>query len=115
MIRMVSMTGNDPGLHPFAAALEEEGFSDIAAAELVGSFARHLMVHIDALQEHGFGAIGKEYLQRLPRHRGLRRDIDETGDLTMRRVGKIDVERKKLVPALGVPSWLDPNTRGPRT
>ena len=110
---MVSMTG-DPGLHPMAAALEEEGFSDVAAAELVASFARHLMVHIDALQEHGFEAIAKDYLQRLPRDRGLRRDIDETGDLTMRRVGKVEVERRKLVPALGRPSWLDPGTRGPR-
>jgi biotin-(acetyl-CoA carboxylase) ligase len=115
MIRMVSMTGNDPGLHPMAAALEEEGFTDVAAAELVGSFARHLMVHIDALQEHGFTAIAKEYLQRLPRDKGLRRDIDETGDLLMRRVGKVEVERRKLVAALGVPSWLDPKTRGPRT
>lgn len=115
MIRMVSMTGNDPGLHPMAAALEEEGFTDVAAAELVGSFARHLMVHIDALQEHGFAAIAKEYLQRLPRDRGLRRDIDETGDLLLRRVGKVEVERKTLLGALATPSWLDPNTRGPRT
>ena len=115
MIRMVSMTGVDPGLHPMAAALEEEGFTDVAAAELVGSFARHLMVHIDALQEQGFGAIAKEYLQRLPRDKGLRRDIDETGDLLVRRVGKVEVERRKLVPALAVPSWLDPKTRGPRS
>jgi biotin-(acetyl-CoA carboxylase) ligase len=115
MIRMVSMTGNDPGLHPMAAALEEEGFTDMAAAELAGSFARHLMVHIDALQENGFAAIAKEYLPRLPRDRGLRRDIDETGDLVMRRVGKVEVERKTLRSALATPSWLDPNTRGPRT
>lgn len=114
MIRMVSMTGVDPGLHPMAAALEEEGFTDVAAAELVGSFARHLMVHVDALQERGFATIAKEYLQRLPRDKGLRRDIDETGDLLARRVGKVEVERRKLVPALGLPSWLDPETRGPR-
>ncbi len=115
MIRMVSMTGNDPGLHPMAAALDEEGFTDVAAAELVGSFARHLMVHVDAAQERGFGAVASEYLKRLPRDRGVRRDIDETGDLTMRRVGKVEVERMKLVPALATPSWLDPHTRGPRT
>jgi len=114
MIRMVSMTG-DPGLHPMAAALEEEGFTDVAAAELVGSFARHLMVHTDAWQEHGFGAVAKEYLQRLPRDRGLRRDIDENGDLLVRRMGKVEVERKKLLPLLAAPSWLDPKTRGPRS
>ena len=114
MIRMVSMTG-DPGLHPMAAALEEEGFTDVAAAELVGSFARHLMVHTDAWQEHGFGAVAKEYLQRLPRDRGLRRDIDESGDLLVRRMGKVEVERKKLLPLLAAPTWLDPKTRGPRS
>jgi biotin-(acetyl-CoA carboxylase) ligase len=84
MIRTVSMT-DDPGLHPMAAALDEEGFTDMAAAELVASFARHLMVHIDALHEDGFGAIGREYLQRLPRESGVRRDIDENGDLLVRR------------------------------
>jgi hypothetical protein len=114
MVRMVSMIG-DPGLHPMAAALEEEGFTDVAAAELVGSFARHLMVHTDASQEHGFGAVAKEYLQRLPRDRGLRRDIDENGDLLVRRMGKVEVERKKLLPLLAAPSWLDPKTRGPRS
>jgi biotin-(acetyl-CoA carboxylase) ligase len=114
MIRLVSMTG-EPGLHPMAAALEEEGFTDVAAAELVGSFARHLMVHTDAWQEHGFGAVAKEYLQRLPRDRGLRRDIDENGDLLMRRMGKVEVERKRLLTLLGTPSWLDPETRGPRS
>jgi biotin-(acetyl-CoA carboxylase) ligase len=114
MVRMVSMTG-DPGLHPMAAALEEEGFTDVAAAELLGSFARHLMVHTDAWQEHGFGAVAKEYLQRLPRDRGLRRDIDESGDLLVRRMGKVEVERKKLLPLLAAPSWLDPKTRGPRS
>lgn len=114
MIRLVSMTG-EPGLHPMAAALEEEGFTDVAAAELVGSFARHLMVHTDAWQERGFGAVAKEYLQRLPRDRGLRRDIDENGDLLVRRMGKVEVERKKLLPLLAAPSWLDPETRGPRS
>ena len=28
MIRTVSMSGNEPGLHPLTAALEEEGFDD---------------------------------------------------------------------------------------
>ena len=76
MIRTVSMTGNDPGLHPMASALEDEGFTDVAAAELVASFARHLMVHIDASQEYGFGAVARDVSQaasgrkrRAARHR----------------------------------------------
>jgi biotin-(acetyl-CoA carboxylase) ligase len=114
MIRTVSMGEGEPGLNPLIAALEEEGFSDLTAAALVESFARHLMVHTDAWQEHGFGAVAKEYLQRLPRDKGMRRDIDESGDLLLRRMGKIEVERRKLAPLLAEPSWLDPKTRGPR-
>ena len=115
MIRTVSMTGNDPGLHPMASALEEEGFTDVAAAELVASFARHLMVHIDALQEYGFGAIARAYLQRLPVESGVRRDIDANGDLLVRRTGKSEAQRVALASALAAPSWLDPESRGPRT
>jgi biotin-(acetyl-CoA carboxylase) ligase len=114
MIRTVSMGEGEPGLNPLAAALEEEGFTDFTAGALVESFARHLMVHIDAWQEQGFGAVAKEYLQRLPRDKGLRRDLDDNGDLLVRRMGKVDVERKKLRPMLATPSWLDPKTRGPR-
>jgi biotin-(acetyl-CoA carboxylase) ligase len=115
MIRTVSMTGNDPGLHPFASALEDEGFTDLAAAELVASFARHLMVHVDARQEYGFGTVAREYLQRLPRESGVRRDIDDNGDLMVRRVGKTEPERIVLASALAAPSWLDPKSGGPRT
>lgn len=114
MIRTVSMSESEPGLNPLAAALEGEGFTDFTAGSLVESFARHLMVHLDAWQEQGFGAVAKEYLQRLPRDKGLRRDIDENGDLLLRRMGKVAVERKMLIPALMTPSWLDPVTRGPR-
>jgi biotin-(acetyl-CoA carboxylase) ligase len=114
MIRTVSMNEGEPGLNPLVAALEEEGFTDVAASALVESFARHLMVHIDAAQEHGFGAVAKEYLQRLPREAGVRRDIDDSGDLLARRAGKVEVARRKLLPTLAAPSWLDPKSGGPR-
>jgi hypothetical protein len=68
----------------------------------------------DTWQDQGFGAIAKEYLSRLPVEKGVRRDIDENGDLLVRRMGKADVERKKLLPALLTPSWYDPKTKGPR-
>jgi biotin-(acetyl-CoA carboxylase) ligase len=114
-IRTVSMTGKDPGLRPMTTALEEEGFTDLAATELVASFARHLMVHIDALQEYGFGAIAREYLRRLPGESGVRHDIDENGDLLMWRTGKTEARRRALKPALAAASWLDPKSGGPRT
>jgi hypothetical protein len=45
----------------------------------------------------------------------VRRDIDDNGDLLVRHTGKVDVARRKLLPALGAASWLDPKTRGPRS
>jgi hypothetical protein len=115
MIRTVSMSGNEPGLNPLVTALEEEGFSDAMSDHVVESFARHFMVAIDAWQEKGFGAVARSYLERLPAETGVRRDIDETGDLLIRRMGKTQVERKKLVPKLAEPAWFDPVAKGPRT
>jgi hypothetical protein len=94
--------------------LDEEGFGDVSSARLVESFARHLMVHIDAAQERGFAAVAEEYLPRLAPEKGVRRDIDDNGDLLVRRVGDTAVERRPLIPALVTPSWLDPATQGPR-
>jgi hypothetical protein len=56
--------------------------------------------------------VAKNYLARLVPEPGARRDIDENGDLVVRRAGKVG--RRELVPALAVPSWLDPATGGPR-
>jgi biotin-(acetyl-CoA carboxylase) ligase len=114
MIRTVSMSGSEPGLNPLVTALAEEGFSDIMSDQVVASFARHFMVAIDAWQEHGFGAVARSYLERLPVEQGLRRDIDENGDLLVRRMGKPEVERKKFLPRLAAPAWFDPATKGPR-
>jgi hypothetical protein len=114
MIRMVSMTGEEPGIHPLSSALEAEGFDDIGAAQIVESFARHLMVAIDAWQAHGFDAVAKEYLQRLVRETGTSRRIDANGDLLTRRVGKAELARRKLLPALVSPSWFDAKSGGPR-
>jgi hypothetical protein len=115
MIRTVSMAEGEPGLRPLSTTIEEEGFDDAGAADLVGSFARHLMVHIDAWQEFGFSAVAKTYLPLLTPEKSARRDIDDNGDLLVRRVDKPGTERRSLIQALAKPSWLDPQTRGPRT
>jgi hypothetical protein len=116
MIRTVAMGEEEPGLTPLSAALEDEGFDELGAGTLVESFARHFMVAIDAWQESGFGAVAKNYLPRLRPEpgldRGTRRDIDDNGDLLVRKDNK--VERRSLLDVLAVPSWLDPATRGPR-
>jgi hypothetical protein len=82
---------------------------------VVESFARHLMVTLDSWQEYGFGAVAKNYVERLPREQGVRRDIDDNGDLLVRRMNKPEAARQKLLPRLAQPAWFDPATRGPRT
>ena len=115
MIRTVSMSGVEPGLNPLVTALEEEGFTDVMSTHLVESFARNFMRIVDSWQESGFAAVTNSYIERLPREQGARRDIDENGDLMLRRMGKVDVTRQKLLPRLAQPAWFDPATRGPRT
>jgi biotin-(acetyl-CoA carboxylase) ligase len=114
MIRTVSIGEDEPGVRPLAAALDEEGFDDVGSGQLVESFARHMMVWVDTWQEHGFGEIGKNYLTRLRPEKGARRDIDQNGDLVVRRMGASAVEHHSLVDALAAPSWLDPVSGGPR-
>jgi Biotin/lipoate A/B protein ligase family len=114
MVRTVALGEEEPGVRPLSAALEEEGFDDLGSGRLVESFARHLMVAVDAWQEQGFGEVGKNYLARLAPASGVRRDLDDNGDLLVRRMGRTAAERHALLPALAQPSWLDPSTGGPR-
>jgi len=114
MIRTVSVSGIEPGLNPLVTALEEEGFTDAMSDKVLESFARHFMVAVDSWQEKGFGTVAHSYLERLPRESGLRRDIDDNGDLLVRRMGQAEVDRKQLLPRLAAPAWYDPARRGPR-
>jgi biotin-(acetyl-CoA carboxylase) ligase len=114
MIRTVALGDEEPGVRPLSSALEEEGFDDIGSGRLVESFARHLMSAIDAWQERGFGEIEKNYLARLVPESGVRRSIDENGDLLVQRVAGQEPVRYSLIGALTRASWLDPETGGPR-
>jgi len=114
MIRTASALGRDPGATPDVTALDEEGFTDITSSEVVESFARNFMHATDAWQESGFGAVARSYFERFQPASGMRRDIDEAGDLLVRRAGTVDVEREALLPRLKVPSWFDPASKAPR-
>jgi len=114
MIRTVTTAAGEPGLRPFAAALEDEGFDDLGSGRVVESFARHFMTVLDAWNEKGFAAVQKSYLQWMPTEQGVRRDIDENGDLLVRRMGKVEAERRRLIPKLAETAWFDPQARGPR-
>ncbi len=116
MIRLVSLADGEAGLFPLSATLEDEGFDGNAAERIVETFARHLMSTLDAWQAEGFSAVTRSYLERLDRaaEKGLRRDIADNGDLTIRRMGQTEIERHSLLPALSTPSWRDPATGGPK-
>jgi len=114
MVRTVSMSDAEPGLNPLVTALEEEGFTDVLSDHVIESFARHFMFTLDAWTEKGFSAVAKSYIERLPRESGVRREIDDNGDLLIRRAGKTDVECQALLPRLGQASWYDPAAKGPR-
>ena len=115
MIRTASLVDVEPGLNPHVTALAEEGFSEFTPERLMESFARNLMVGFDAWQESGFDAVAKTYLERLPRESGVRRSIDDNGDLLVAPMIKPEPERFALLPTLKTPSWYDPATKAPRT
>lgn len=112
-IRTVSMSESEPGLHPLATALADEGFGDVGSGRLAEGFARHLMVALDRWQDGGLMPIAKAYLAKLKVKGGARRAIDAKGDLTVQRPDR-PIEYRRLVPALKAPAWLDPKTGGPR-
>jgi len=114
MIRTVALGEGEPGLTPLSAALEDEGFDGLGAGRLVESFARHLMSAIDAWHEQGFGEIEKSYLTRLAPESGVRRSIDQNGDLLVQHMTAKEPVRHSLIGALARVSWLDPQTGGPR-
>jgi Biotin/lipoate A/B protein ligase family len=115
-IRTVAMSDREPGLRPLAVALEEEGFDELGSGALVESFSRHLMLTIDAWQNGGFHEVAQSYLSRLEGDADLERLIDGSGDLLVRRAtSRLSAEKHRLLPALARPSWLDPETGGPRT
>ena len=87
---------------------------DIGAANVTETFARHLMAAIHGWQSDGFDSVAREFIDRLPRLTGTGYQIADNGDLLIRRADRTGVERLALLPALRAPSWLDPNTGGPR-
>jgi hypothetical protein len=98
------------GAAPASTSLEEEFFAEGSEAILEG-FARFLMLALDAWSESGFDAVAPGYLSRLSLP-GEKR-LDGNGDLLIGE-GEGAGLRLPLLPALAEPSWLDPQTGGPR-
>src|SRR5260370_8890027 len=104
MIRRVSVTNAEPGIHPLSSALEQEGFGDAGAVQVTESFSRHLMVVTDLWQSDGFGTVAREYLARPARERQVTRRIDDNGDLLLPRVATRNPEPCELAKRLATPA-----------
>jgi biotin-(acetyl-CoA carboxylase) ligase len=113
-IRTVVLEPGDPGMRPGVSGLEEEGFQDLGPGRLVESFARHLMVIVDAWQEQGFQTVAQSYLAHLPTDEAVERTIDGVGDLLIRPKGKLEVKKRRLMPALEKLEWFDAESRSPK-
>jgi hypothetical protein len=114
-IRLVSLAKAEAGLHPLATALAEEGFDELASGRLVQSFARHLMLTLDAWQTGGPAIVTRQYLDSLQMEKGAIPSLSAEGDLLVRWRGQAQPDRRALALALAAPSWLDPATGGPRS
>ena len=114
MIRTVAMTDQEPGVQPLVSALDQEGFGEAGATQVIESFARHLMLAIDGWRVDGFETVGREYVSRLALKGQTLPRIDENGDLLLRPIGGGQTQRREFVNALEKPSWLDASRGGPR-
>jgi biotin-(acetyl-CoA carboxylase) ligase len=101
------------GPGPDSTSLEDEGFAILSPADIISSYSRHLMAHIDRWLHDGFKDIGREYLARLMPEPGARFGIDMNGDLLVRKHANRGAERRSLTQALTLCAWLDHATGEP--
>jgi hypothetical protein len=114
MVRAAALRAGESGMRPLFGALEEVGFEDVDAGEIVASFARHLMRDFHEWRETGFASVGRRWLDRLSGDENHSVDLAENGDLLLVQAkGAEPSERRSLRVALGAPTWLDPATQEP--
>ena len=107
MLRSVDPADADTGAYPDSTSLVGSGFEPHQIDAVVESFARHLMLAFDTWGEHGFRAVGQDYLKRLPKADGQKkRIIDVNGDLVTSLAGGAS-QRSALAGALNEHEWYD--------
>lgn len=116
ILRAADMVHVEEAQAATGVSLSSEGFEMIDTDAIIGSFARHLMTAFDRWNEHGFEAIARDYLERLPRNKaGERRRFDLNGDLLVSPpTGGGPSDRTNLMDALARVAWYDPQARGPK-
>jgi hypothetical protein len=112
MVRTAGYGDIEPGRWKRGVALAEEGIWDVQPAEIVESFARHLMSALHNWSEFGPRHEIGRWMERLQKITGTRAYLDERGNLC-EAVGRAKPETRAFAQALATPSWLDPETGGP--
>jgi hypothetical protein len=113
MVRTAAARAGEPGLRPLNGSLDEVGFADVDAGEIVASFASHLLHGFHEWREAGFEGVGQRFLDRLSSRDGRSSRLAANGDLVLPATDGGAAERRSLKDALGRPTWLDPATREP--
>lgn len=114
-VRLVALGKDEAGLRPLVTALDEEGFDDLGSGRLVESFARHFMLALDAWRTGELSNLTRRYVESLRVEKGAIPSLSPEGDLLLRWRGQQEPDRHPLAATLAVPSWLDPDTGGPRS
>jgi hypothetical protein len=111
MLRTAGHHRSEPGAWTKGVALDVEGIWDVGPAEIIESFARHLMSALHNWAEFGPRHETRRWMERFQKPAGSRPFIDEAGDLCERQGSR--EERRRLAEALAKPAWLDPKTGEP--
>ena len=88
MIRTVSMAEGEPGLRPLSTALEDEGFDELGSGRTGRKLRAPSDGAIDAWQETASRESPRTICRGSTPEKGVRRDIDDNGDLLVRRIGQ---------------------------
>ncbi|TCR61433.1 biotin/lipoate--protein ligase family protein [Bosea sp. BK604] len=110
MVRASTMSPFEIG--QTGVGMEEEGFEEVDAVDLIEAFSRHLMLGVAHWQEDGPKGAARRWLDRLDKVVGTRHGIEPNGDLVA--TTQMGVERRSLVEALAETAWLDRETGGPK-
>jgi biotin-(acetyl-CoA carboxylase) ligase len=110
MVRATTMTPFERG--QTGVGMEEEGFGEVDAVDLIEAFARHLMLGVTHWQDDGPKTVARRWLDRLGKIVGTRHGIEPNGDIVA--TSQMGTERRSLVDALAEVAWLDRETGGPK-
>jgi Biotin/lipoate A/B protein ligase family len=93
-------------------AMDEEGFEDVDAVDLVESFSRHAMLGVSRWDSDGPKATVARWLDRLEKKPGFRHGIAPDGDLLV--TSQAGEERRGLIDALRRADWFDAAEGAPK-